>query len=82
MTTPTTETRPEYMTDDQLQAAYDDALAHRYQLEVTIPYDDESLCVELDAAEDRLLTLATEMQQRYRFTKHDGPRPPLPPPEL
>lgn len=78
--TTATETRPEYMTDAQLNQAYADALETRFHLDV-IPYDDDSLSAyhaELDAAEDRLLAIATEMEQRTRFSKPAGPQPPLP----
>lgn len=72
MITPT-ETRPEYMSDDQLNQAYADALEDCFHLDVP-PVDADAV----SAAEDRLLAIATEMEQRYQFKKPVGPQPPLP----
>jgi hypothetical protein len=75
-----TEHRPEYMTDDQLEAAWRDTLEAIWNIE-TIPFDAESFLAfhqEQDQLEDRLLSIATEMQQRSRIHKPAGPMPPLP----
>jgi hypothetical protein len=80
MTTSITETRPEYMTDDQLDAAWRDTLEAIWNIE-TVPFDAESFLAfheEQDQLEDRLLSTATEMQQRSRLKGHVGPVPPLP----
>lgn len=78
--TTSAETRPEYLTDAELQSAYDDALEVLYRLDSS-PKAYKSLSTyheQQNAAEDRLLALATEMPQRYRFAKPVGPQPPLP----
>lgn len=79
MTTLTTETRPEYMTDEQLQAAYYATLEDCFQLERDAP--DQHTADQIDVTTDLLLALATEIQQRYRFAHKpiDGPLPPVPP---